>query len=103
MSVPATPGRSWPATDTPAERPKSIHALEINRHLIFLAENQPDAAEKGAQSIDENKDQAPGSGSADSPKNAGNKPEDAATRPLKPFKPSQEIAAEQAVDFPVDM
>ena len=39
------------------------------------------------------------SGSATDPKD----PAKSKTAPLKPFKPSEEIAAEQAVDFPVDI
>ena len=95
MGVPATPGGSYPTTDTPAERAKNIHTAELNRKSIVVAEND-------SQSTNENKDQAPSSDRADRDKN-GKNPDDVETKPIKPFKPSEEIAAEQAVDFPVDI
>ena len=85
MSVPATPGGSYPTSDSPAEQAKNIHT-----------------AENGSRSTNENMDQAPSSDTADRDKNDKN-PEDVETKPIKPFKPSEEIAAEQAVDYPVDI
>jgi len=81
---------------------KSIHTFEINRNSIFLAENEPEAAESGSQSTAENKDQVPNSAAAETD-NRGRSSNDAESKPIKPFKPSEEIAAEQAVDFPVDI
>jgi len=102
MSVPATPGGSYPTTDTPAERAKNIHTAELNRKSIVVAENESEAADDDSQSTNENKDQAPSSDTADRDKN-GKNPDDVETKPIKPFKPSEEIAAEQAVDYPVDI
>lgn len=91
------------SSNIPAERNKHIHPFESSQKSIVLAQNdEPRAAEKGAPSADEDTDQAPDSKTADSEK-SGNGSDDAATKPIKPFKPSEEIAAEQAVDFPVDI
>jgi hypothetical protein len=102
MSAPAALGRSPLAPDTPAERTKSIHPFEFNRISIVVAENERNAAESGSQTTNENKDQASEPG-AEVKKNSSNNSIDAETKPLNPFKPSEEIAAEQAVDFPVDI
>ena len=102
MSVPAAPGRSLLATDTPAERAKIIHTFEINHNSIFLAENELEASESVSQSSNENKDQAPSSATVDR-EESGKNSDAAETKPIKPFKPSEEIAAEQTVDFPVDI
>jgi len=102
MSVPAAPDWGLPATDTPAERAKSIHTFEINHNSIFLAENESEASESESQSTNENEDQAPSSATVDREK-SGKNSDDSETKPIKPFKPSEEIAAEQAVDFPVDI
>ena len=88
--------------NTDAERTKSIHPFELIRQSIVVAENGPDPAESGTQPANENKNQAPGAEAAESEK-SGNNPDDTAAKPIKPFKPSEEIAAEQAVDFPVDI
>jgi hypothetical protein len=102
MSAPAALAWIPHSTNIPAERTKSLHPFELSRQLIVVAENEPDAAESGAQPASDNQDQAPDSGTADSEK-SGSDSDDAATKPIKPFKPSEEIAAEQAVDFPVDI
>ena len=102
MSVPATPGGSYPTTDAPAERAKNIHPAELNRKSIVVAENESEAADNDSQSTNENREQAPSSDTADRDKNVKNT-DDVEAKPLKPFKPSEEIAAEQAVDYPVDI
>ena len=85
-----------------AERIKSIHTFELDRESIVVAENKPQTAESESQSTNENKDQAPSSETADREK-SGRNSNDTETKPLKPFKPSEEIAADQAVDFPADI
>ena len=102
MSMPATPDGSYPATDTPAERAKNIPAAELIRKSIVIVENESEAADNDSRSKNETKDQAPSSSTADRDKN-GKNPDDVETKPIKPFKPSEEIAAEQAVDFPADI
>jgi hypothetical protein len=102
MSAPATRGWIPSAPDIPAERTKSFRPIVFNRKSIVLAENDSQASKNESQSINENRDQAPDTGVADREK-SGNISKDAESKPLKPFKPSEEIAAEQAVDFPVDI
>ena len=102
MSAPAALAWISLVPNLAAERIKSIHTFELNRKSIVVAENEPQAAESENLSTNENKDQAPISETADREKSGSNS-NDAETKPLKPFKPSEEIAADQAVDFPVDI
>ena len=102
MSVPAAPDSGLLATDTPAERAKSIRTFEIIHNSIFLAENESEASESESQSTNENKEQSSELGAAVR-ENSSNSANDTETKAIKPFKPSEEIAAEQAVDFPVDI
>jgi hypothetical protein len=102
ISVPATAGRIHLTPDESTKRTKSVHPFELNRQSIVVAENESNASESERQSTNENREQAPDSGTADREKN-GKTSNDAGSKPLKPFKPSEEIAAEQAVDFPVDI
>jgi hypothetical protein len=103
MAAPSTQGMSAHAPEIHAARIQSIRPFELNRDSIVLAQNDQKAAEnrnQGNQATSENQDQAT------EPKSAAkenNKSDGAAAKPLKPFKPSEEIAAEQAVDFPVDI
>jgi hypothetical protein len=90
------------APNIPARRIKSIHPIELKFNSIFLAENDSQAAGSESQPTNEIKEQAPSSETADK-KKSGKNSDDADTTPIKPFKPSEEIAAEQAVDFPVDI
>jgi len=85
----------------PVEKNQSVRAFELNRKWIVLADNKPKASENQSRSTNENQDQAAAPPTAIQ-ENSGNS-SDAEAKPLKPFKPSEEIAAEQAVDFPVDI
>ena len=102
MSVPATSNGFHLILDEPTERARSIHIIELNLNSIYLAQNEPEAAESESQPTNENKEQSTESGAEDKEK-SGNISKEAETKPIKPFKPSEEIAAEQAVDFPVDI
>jgi len=102
MSAPAAPDWGLPATDTPAERPNRIDTFEIIHNSIFLSGNESEASESESQSTNANQEQSSESGTAVG-ENSGNRANDTETKAIKPFKPSEEIAAEQAVDFPVDI
>ena len=102
MSAPAALAWIPFVPNIPADRMKSIHTIKLNFNSIFLAENESETAENKSQSTNENKDPAPDSGAAEK-KNSGSNSNAAESKPIKPFKPSEEIAAEQAVDFPVDI
>ena len=68
----------------------------------MLAENEESEAEEKAQTATDTKgrESEPESGPETDRKEQSSQPK---TEPLKPFRPSEEIAAEQAVDFPVDI
>ena len=103
LSAPAALAWIPYSSNIPADRTKRILPVELSQKSIVLAENDElRAAESGGPPANEDTDQAPDSKPADSEK-IGTNSDDAATRPVKPFKPSEEIAAEQAVDFPVDI
>lgn len=85
-----------------AERIQSVRSFEFNRKSIVVAENEQKAAENRSRSTRENQDQT-AKPEAAAKENSSNEADGAAAKPLKPFKPSEEIAAEQAVDFPVDI
>ena len=100
MSAPVANVWSTMVPDAPAGRTYNIQPFILIRKSIVLAENEPTSTE--SETTKENRDQTPESG-AQVKENRSNTSNDAETKPLKPFKPSEEIAAEQAVDFPVDI
>ena len=95
MITPAASAGIIHDSNLPVEQTNNVHPFDLDRRPIVLAEND-------VQTTTEDQDQAPTPETAESEK-ADNTSEDAATKPVKPFKPSEEIAAEQAVDFPVDI
>jgi hypothetical protein len=98
----AAQGGHHPAHGLPAGRTQGICIFELSRNAIAVAKNELQPAESNNRPITENKDQSPKSEAADK-ENAKKSSNDTQRKPLKPFKPSEEIAAEQAVDFPVDI
>jgi len=82
--------------------PKILPSAEARLKPLMLAENKKTMAEGNTQTaVDEDSsEKKPESGSEVDHKDPSAKSEPA---PLKSFKPSEEIAAEQAVDFPVDI
>ena len=86
-----------PAEHTTVSRPSTR-----TQSSMRLAENDPQPVERGTLSTNENSGQTPNSERKEN-ENSNEGDDDAGTKPLKPFKPSEEIAAEQAVDFPVDI
>ena len=74
----------------------------IRQKPILLAENEENTTEDKAQTATGTKGRV--SKPEPDPETDNKDPSaKSATAPLKPFKPSDEIAAEQAVDFPVDI
>ena len=96
------PGESFLQADIPAEPTQKLHTPEFNGKSIVIAQNNPPTTDRGSQTTEENEDQASESGTATT-ENEIKRSNDSDSKPLKPFKPSEEIAAEQAVDFPVDI
>ncbi|MEJ2166719.1 MAG: hypothetical protein P8X90_14420 [Desulfobacterales bacterium] len=101
-AAPAVYGGRMHVPVIPAERIQSVGSFELNRKPIVVAENEQKAAENRSRPMRENQDQTATPGTA-ARENSSNNSDGAAAKPLKPFKPSEEIAAEQAVDFPVDI
>ena len=93
-------GKNFYSPDINVLRTESDSTIKI-KHPIALAENEANVAEKESkpaaaeQRIPESEEEAAETNS----KNSGDKK----TKPVKPFVPSEEIAAEQAVDFPSDI
>jgi hypothetical protein len=102
IAVPSAQGIGIHSSDLQAEQMRSIHFLESPRESILLAENEHKADDSQSQAADEYQSQAAEPNAAVE-ENTGKQADGAVTKPLKPFKPSEEIAAEQAVDFPVDI
>jgi hypothetical protein len=102
IAAPAVYGARMCGSDIPAERIQSVRSFEFNRQPIVVAENEQKAAENQSRSTGENQDQKARPEAA-AKENSSNDSDGAAAKPLKPFKPSEEIAADQAVDFPVDI
>lgn len=102
LSAPAMQGKLSPGAETALVRPRSMHPIAPGGKSMVVAQNEQTTAEGGGQKKSERQDQSSDSGAAAGDNNS-NSSNDAASKPLKPFKPSEEIAAEQAVDFPVDI
>jgi hypothetical protein len=102
LSSPANPGGNPRASGPTAERTPNIGSIQIKQHLVIAAENGPDAAQSQTHTATDNKERTAGPGSENAESSSENS-EDAAAKPLKPFVPSEKIAAEQAVDFPADI
>ena len=102
IAVPGAYSLGFHGPDLQAEQMQSIHLLESPRESILIAENEHKAADGQSQATDEYQSQ-PAKPKAAVEDNTGKQADGAATKPLKPFKPSEQIAAEQAVDFPVDI
>ena len=101
-AVPSAQGIGIHNPDLQAEQMRSIHFLESPRESILMAENEHKTADSQNQAADEYQSRA-AEPKAAVEENTGKQADGAAIKPLKPFKPSEEIAAEQAVDFPVDI
>ncbi len=102
MMAPMTHGMGpiTPVADT--DRTEIMPSTTISQNPILLAENEENTAGDNAQGAPGANDPVsePESGADADPKDPSGKSKPA---PLKPFNPSEEIAAEQAVDFPVDI
>jgi hypothetical protein len=83
----------------PSERFR-VSVPEISR--ITLAQNTAEPSGEDDQATIESENTSPESSSS-TQKGSDAKPAEAETKPIRPFKPSEEIAAEQAVDFPWDI
>ena len=102
MTAPMALGMRSIAPGEHPERTEIMPSTTVRQKPMMLAENEENTAGEKAQTATGTKDpiSQPESGTATVNKE---QPTKSKTVPLKPFKPSEEIAAEQAVDFPVDI
>ena len=102
MTAPMAQGMCPPAPgENPAHREVGL-STTVWQKPIMLAQNEKDTAgdkDRTATATGDRVSEAE-SGSVADPKDPS---ANSKAAPLKPFKPSEEIAAEQAVDFPVDI
>ena len=87
MMAPMTQGMGPIAPGANTDRSEIMPSTTAIQNPILLAENEETTAGDNAQG-------APGTNDPSAKSESD---------PLKPFNPSEEIAAEQAVDFPVDI
>ncbi len=102
MTAPMAQGmHSFAPGENPARR-EVMPSTTVWQKPIMLAQNEESTAADKDRTETGTKDRGSEaeSGSATDHKDPSAKSK---TAPLKPFKPSEEIAAEQAVDFPVDI
>ena len=102
MRTPATSGANPPAPQTSIKQIQSFHPCQLKRKTIILAQTEPQTAETGDQQPKDNAKQAPVSGKTTT-ENSNDNSKNTERKSLRPFRPSEKIAAEQAVDFPVDI
>ena len=101
-SIPATVGKIFhvPAITTVCAASLGTH--KISRNSIVVAQNEPDSAGSDSKPAVDTENRASGSGE-EIMENVSKNPDEEKPEPLKPFVPSEEIPAEQAVDFPSDI
>jgi hypothetical protein len=95
-------GKSFHVPDITTVGAASLGTLKISRDSIAVAQNEPDHNESKSKPAVDAKNRASGSGE-EITENRRNNPDEAKPESLKPFVPSEEIPAEQAVDFPSDI
>jgi hypothetical protein len=102
MTAPMAQGMPPVAPGENPERAEIMPSATPRQKPMLLAENEENTAGEKAQTATGTKDPV---SEPESGPETGNQEQSAKskTAPLKPFKPSEEIAAEQAVDFPVDI
>ena len=102
MMAPMAQGIGSILSGTYTDRSEIMPSTTVNLNPILLAAGEEETAGDNPQGATVSDDQVSESGAVSETDNkessANSKPV-----PLKSFKPSEEIAAEQAVDFPVDI
>jgi len=102
MYAPTAPAWIFLAPEIPAEQTKAPRPSLCNWSSLVVAQIESKETESGTLPSDENRVQTTDSEREQNERSSG-KEDTAGAKPLKPFKPSEEIAAEQAVDYPVDI
>ena len=102
ITAPMAQGMSKIAPVKNPVRTETMPSTSVRQKPFVLAENEENTAEERAQTATGTKDRESEPESGPETDNKEQSPQ-SKTAPLKPFRPSEEIAAEQAVDFPVDI
>ena len=102
MTAPMAQGKHSIAPGEAPERTEIMPSTTVRQKPMMLAENEENTAEEKAQTATGTKGRESEPESGPETNNKEQSPQ-SKTAPLKPFRPSEEIAAEQAVDFPVDI
>ena len=102
MTAPMAQGIGLIGTEETTGQTKFLRAANVRQAPVKLAQNEENTNGEKAQTKTGTKDpvSAPESSSESDKKRTSTK---STSDPLKSFRPSEEIAAEQAVDFPVDI
>jgi hypothetical protein len=79
-----------------------IEFSELSRQPVILAENEQKSS-NGVSKPQNTSNEQPIDSQGTVKEKKGNPETETSKKSLKPFKPSEEIAAEQAVDFPWDI
>jgi hypothetical protein len=102
MTAPMALGTNSLVPGEKPERTEIMPAITVRQKPMMLAENEKDTA--GQKSPTASGTKGPASETESGPETDNKEPSiKSKATALKPFKPSEEIAAEQAVDFPVDI
>ena len=102
MMAPMTQGMGPISFGADTDRTEIMPSTTISQNPILLAEDKENTAGDNAQGpagVNDPVSEPESSPETDSKDSSAK----SKTKPLKPFNPSEEIAAEQAVDFPVDI
>ena len=102
MMAPMAQGMGSILSGTYTDRGEIMPSATVGQNLILLAAGEEETAGVNPQGATVSDDQVSEAGAVSE---TDNKESSAKSKPapLKSFKPSEEIAAEQAVDFPVDI
>ena len=102
MTAPLVPGIPQGEPHDVSEMAEFMHSNAQKAETIRLAENEANAPNGNDKSRAASEKEA-GKSASESGNGKSEQSKKAKSKPLKPFVPSEEIAAEQAVDFPVDI
>jgi hypothetical protein len=102
IGSPMAAGMPFHVPDAHTVHIESINIFKSGRQPVLLAKNEQESTNKESKPQTDNRDQPIDSEGVVKEKN-GNSEIETSKKSLMPFKPSEEIAAEQAVDFPWDI
>ena len=102
MTAPLVPGIPQGEPHDVSEIAEFMHSNAQKAETIRLAENEGSTSNGKDESRATSENEV-GKSASESGTGKSEQSKKAKSKPLKPFVPSEEIAAEQAVDFPVDI